>query len=127
MRDLGQAQEFLGIKLNINKKIKEIAIHQKSYITRMLRKFRMDDSKPVKTPMDSNKKWMTETAAFEPTDEEEEKDFPYLEAVGSLLYLSQISRPDIAYAVGIVISFSKEPKRVHWQVVKNFQIFEGYD
>lgn len=76
--------------------------------------------------MDLNKKWMTETAAFEPTDEQEEKDFSYLEAVGSLLYLSQISSPDSAYPIGVVSSFSKEPKRVQWQAVKRiFRYLKG--
>lgn len=55
MRDLGQAQEFLGIRLDADKKRKEIAIHQKPYIIRMLKKFRMDDCKPAKTPMESKK------------------------------------------------------------------------
>lgn len=48
MRDLGQAQEFLGIKLEINKKRKEITIHQRTYITRMLKKFQMSDVSPSK-------------------------------------------------------------------------------
>lgn len=106
MRDFGQAQEFLGIKLEINKKRKEITIHQRTYIIRMVKKFQMSDCKPIKTPMESNKNWMTKTTAS--SEKEEEEDFPYLEAVGSLLYLSQISRPDIAYAVSVVSSFSKE-------------------
>lgn len=66
--------------------------------------------------MESNKNWMTETTAS--SEKEEEEDCPYLEAVGSLLYLSQISRPDIAYAVSVVSSFSKEPKEVHWRAIK---------
>jgi hypothetical protein len=42
---------------------------------------------------------------------------PYLEAVGSLMYLSQGTRPDIAYAVGVVSQFSKNPGPSHWKAV----------
>lgn len=109
MRDLGQVREFLGMKVEINKEKREIAIHQKAYIAKTLEKFRMSDCKSVKTPIDSNKKWMTENSVLESSEDEEEEDFPYLEAVGSL-YLSQISRPYIAYAMNVLSSFLKNRK-----------------
>lgn len=45
------------------------------------------------------------------------KSFLYLSAVGSLLYLAIGTRPDIAYSVGLVCRFAKNPGMVHWQVV----------
>ncbi|CAL1678820.1 unnamed protein product [Lasius platythorax] len=45
------------------------------------------------------------------------KKYIYLEAVGSLLYVRQISRPDIAYIVNILSSYCKKPKQ-HWLAVK---------
>lgn len=55
----------------------------------MLEKFRMSDCKPVKTPMDPNKKWITEMST---SKKESQEDFPYSKAIGSLLYLE----PNIA-------------------------------
>lgn len=43
---------------------------------------------------------------------------PYREAVGSLLYVSQITRPDITFAVNLVSRYFKKPQKVHWNAVK---------
>ena len=39
-------------------------------------------------------------------------------AVGSLLHLYNRTRPDIAYAVGLVSRFSSDPCKEHWMAVK---------
>jgi hypothetical protein len=46
------------------------------------------------------------------------EDYPYQEAVGSLMFAASCSRPDISYAVGQVAKFSSEPTRTHWNAVK---------
>lgn len=46
------------------------------------------------------------------------KAVPYREAVGSILFLSVVSRPDIAYAVSIVSQYLESPKKPHWNAVK---------
>jgi len=55
------------------------------------------------------------------TDEEKRdmEKVPYSSVVGSLLYLSTGTRPDIAYAVGEVSRFMKNPGRGHWTAVKH--------
>jgi hypothetical protein len=46
------------------------------------------------------------------------KSIPYRAAVGRLLHISNITRPDIATAVGIVARFSANPGMAHWTAVK---------
>ncbi|XP_071652183.1 uncharacterized protein [Temnothorax longispinosus] len=54
----------------------------------------MTDCKPVKTPLDASVKLHD---AVENTDIDESK-LPYRELLGSLMYLAQGTRPDIAHA-----------------------------
>ena len=42
----------------------------------------------------------------------------YQSAVGTLLYLSTRTRPDITYAVSSVAKFSAKPTKQHWSAVK---------
>ena len=39
----------------------------------------------------------------------------YQSAVGSLMYAMVCTRPDIAYAVGVVSWFMSNPGEAHWQ------------
>ncbi|KMQ87656.1 gag-pol polyprotein [Lasius niger] len=97
IRDLGKPQEFLGMQIE-RKNENEISIHQRTYIKRMLEKYNMIDCSRAKTPMEPNAK-MELSKKDETLNESKMENVPYMKAVGSLLYISQISRPDIAYAV----------------------------
>ncbi|GKC29552.1 hypothetical protein Tco_1036846, partial [Tanacetum coccineum] len=43
---------------------------------------------------------------------------PYASAVGSLMYAMVCTRPDLAYAVGVVSRFLSNPGKKHWEAVK---------
>nr|XP_034172331.1 uncharacterized mitochondrial protein AtMg00810-like [Osmia lignaria] len=79
---------FLGLEIKRMKK--GIKISQRQYSTKILETYGMTDAKPADTPMLPNT-----------TTEEKgaRRDFPYREAVGSLLYLTAKTRPDLNYAV----------------------------
>ena len=74
----------------------------------------MENSKPVRTPVD------TGTKLVKATDDEECVDQKlYQSAVGSRLYLSVGTRPDITYDVSNVAKFSAKPTKQHWIAVKH--------
>ena len=51
---------------------------------------------------------------------------PYAQCVGSLMYLAVATRPDIAYAVGVLSRFSVSPGPEHWKAVKHlFRYLKG--
>ena len=91
-RNLGQLSYFLNIKIEFSKF--EIKFSQHNYTNKILSKFGMSDCKPVNTPM---VKIALKNSPNLTTG-------PYQEAVGSLIYLATISRPDILFSVVQVIS-----------------------
>jgi hypothetical protein len=82
-------------------------------VEEMLEKFGMADCKPVGTPSDTSQKLLTAKAHEVITGK-----VPFQEAVGSLLYLAQCTRPDIAFAVNNVSRFNNQHSDVHWMAVK---------
>src|SRR5436190_19055105 len=58
IKDLGEAKCCLG--LNIERSQGQIKINQQPFVTELLKKFNMQDSKPVSTPMETNFKLKNE-------------------------------------------------------------------
>ncbi len=86
---------------------------QTTFTKSVLKKIEMENSKPVATPVDIN------TKLVKPLDDDEGIDQTrFQSAVGSLLYLSTRTRPDIAYAVNNVAKFCAKPTKQHWTAVK---------
>ena len=111
MKDMGKLHHFLGIK--IIQKNGTIWIGQSTYAKELLKRFKMEESKPVETPFDSGSK-------LEKAKEEDKlcNQGDYQSAVGSLLYLSTRTRPDIAFAVGYTARYCSKPTNIHWTAVK---------
>ncbi|KAI7961043.1 hypothetical protein MJO28_001532 [Puccinia striiformis f. sp. tritici] len=53
-------------------------------------------------------------------------DIPYLSRIGSLLYLSQGTRPDITYAVNFLARFSMNPDDSHWKALNHLISYIRY-
>ena len=121
IKDIGNLHYFLGIKVLQDDKSKSIWIGQPLYINHLLKKFGMQDCKAVGTPVDVSTKLVKATNNDEIIDQQ-----LYQSAIGSLLYLSVSTRPDITYAVSTLARFSSEPTKQHWTAVKRYAIFEGH-
>ena len=111
MKDMGQLHYCLGV--NIVYRQNCIWLHQKQYITLMLRKFGLADANTVSTPADCNVKLVNNDHVSKPTEQVE-----YQSMVGSLLYVAMGTRPDIAQAVGAVSKFCSNPTEAHKTAVK---------
>ena len=63
--------------------------------------------------------WFT-TAQCPSTTEElaAMRNVPYHEAVGSLMYMTMGTQPDICFAVQTISRFNTNPGSAHWEVVK---------
>ena len=117
MSMLGEIPFFLGLQLyHIDK---GIFISQTKYIKDMLKRFNMEDSKPVSTPMITGFKLSKE-------DESLEADHTmYRSMIGNMLYVIA-TRPDVMQDVGLFSRFQSSPKETHITTLKCIKIFERY-
>ncbi|UYV84678.1 hypothetical protein LAZ67_X003069, partial [Cordylochernes scorpioides] len=121
----GSVNFFVGLQIEHSEDRASIFIHQSSYIDKILSKFNMADCIPASVPMDPS---VILTKQDCPTPEQKEKmpKFPFREAVGSLMFASCVSRPDITYAVSQVSKFLEYPGPAHCTTVKNiFRYLKG--
>lgn len=109
--DYLSANCFVGLEINRDSTQKIMWIHQLCYIRKMLEKFGMNDAKDVSTPIENNLTYCKNGLHNGPT--EKAIDVPYREALGSLLYISNGTRPDITYPVNKLASYSEELKMSH--------------
>lgn len=112
VKDLGKLHHFIGIRVKQEKD--HIWIGQDVYTQSILERFNMSNSRPVYTPINPGTKLMKTNDSDKRFDNK-----LYQAAIGSLLYLSLYTRPDIAYAVSKLAKFSSDPTISHWQCVKH--------
>ena len=117
MSMMGELNFFLGLQI---KQLEDgIFFNQSKYIKDMLKKFGLEDSKPIKTPM-STKTKLTKDEESESVDSTK-----YRGMIGSLLYLTA-SRPDIMFSVCLCARFQEDPKTTHLEAVKRiFRYIKG--
>ena len=109
MSMMGELNFFLG--LQIKQSNEGIHISQSKYCKEMLKKFEMENAKPISTPMSLSDK-LTEDPKGIPVDTKK-----YRGMIGSLLYITA-SRPDIQYSVCKCARFQVAPKESHLSAVK---------
>nr|GEU62990.1 reverse transcriptase domain-containing protein [Tanacetum cinerariifolium] len=117
MSMMGELNFFLGLQ---TKQLEDgIFFNQSKYVKEMLKKFGLEDSKSIKTPMASETK-LTRDEDDEPID-----DTKYRGMIGSLIYL-MTSRPDIMFSVCLCARFQEAPKTSHLEAVKRiFRYIKG--
>ncbi|GKC16590.1 retrovirus-related pol polyprotein from transposon TNT 1-94 [Tanacetum coccineum] len=104
---MGELNFFLGLQI---KQMEDgIFFNQSKYINEILKKFGLEDSKPMKTPMSSDAKLAKEEEC------ESVHSTKYQGILGCLLYLTA-SRSDIMFSVCLCARFQEDPKTSHLEV-----------
>ncbi|SGY38274.1 BQ5605_C003g01990 [Microbotryum silenes-dioicae] len=114
VKRLGPAEYILGIQI---RRLEDgsIALSQERYIMDVLACFHFDTTtRGATVPMTPG---LSLTAV--PGQGTEHIRSWYLQAIGSLLYISLGTRPDIAFAVSYLSRFANNPGRRHWVAVKH--------
>jgi hypothetical protein len=108
MSMMGELQFFLGLQIKQSKE--GTFVQQAKYTKDIVRKFKMEDSKAMATPMSM-------TTALDADEEGEHVDQKeYRSMIGSL-YLTA-TRPGIQFSVCLCTCFQASPRTSHWQAVK---------
>ena len=118
MTDLGELKMFIGVEITRNRAQRTLKAGQGPYIERILMDHGMEWCATVATPSDPAVHLVKEKKDFVDTPENEADRQRYQSAVGSLMYAMLGTRPDIAYAVGIVSQHCTNPNGHHWTAVK---------
>ncbi len=111
MEDCGEASVCLGLEIHRNRSKKTLHVSQSRYAEKVLKRFGMESSKPVVTPMD--KQLEQQDIEGEPVESS-----LYRQAIGCLMYLAVGTRPDIAFAVSRLAQFVEHPTHNLWVAVK---------
>ncbi|KAI3720023.1 hypothetical protein L6452_20930 [Arctium lappa] len=117
MSMMGEMNFFLG--LQVKQFSTGIFINQSKYILDILRKFKMEDCKPIGTPMAPGTKIGTDLSG-KAVDVR-----TYRGMIGSLMYLTS-SRPDIMFSTCLCARYQANPKESHLSAVKRiFRYLKG--
>ncbi len=117
MTDLGEAKYLLGWSIVRNRKDRTMLLHQESYASKVLEKYKHLVNYAVATPYEPNAKLSAEMAADTLEDIAFMKKVPYREIVGCFMYLVVGTRPDLAYFIREVSQFVHNPGVAHWNAV----------
>ena len=109
MKDL-KLESYLG--LQIERDHTSLRLQQGPYARKILERFGFSRAKPVPTPMTDH------DLGSHDGELDRELRTLYLQAIGSLLFLANRTRPDMEYAVNFLARFSHNPSIQHWNAVK---------
>jgi hypothetical protein len=111
----------LGIKVTRDRETHTISLSQSAYIKAILAHFFLSDAKPSDTLMAPGANYSKKDSPTSPTEMACMHKVPYCEAIGSLMYASIGTYPDITFAVSTLSQFLENPGEAHWEAVK--QVF----
>ena len=117
MKDLNELKYFLGVEVKYT--YDSIWLGQSIYSEIILEKFGMSNCKAVKTPFDCNNSSLS--CDSNPFDKK-----LFKQAIGSLLFLSVRTRPDLCFSVNRAAQSCENPTEYDWMCVKRiFRYIKG--
>ena len=94
--------------MHITRKCSKIHLDQCAYLEKVLQCCGMQNAHPVSTPLPAGYKPVPNTGMVDPALRSK-----YQMVIGSLLYLMLGTRPDICYAVTLLVQFAANPSQDH--------------
>ena len=107
-RDLSPPRYFLGLEIAYRQR--QMSICQRKYALDLLEETGTPGCKPASSPMEQNVDWWDNATALL------EDAGLYRRLVGKLIFLT-VTRPDISYAVSVLIQFMQAPRTINLEGV----------
>lgn len=108
--EMGSLHKFLGLRF-IRKRMM-LGYLKPRYVLKLLERFGMKDCRPMVTPMAENV--MAELEQDSPVTDKR----IYQELMGSLLFISNRTRPDVCSAMALLCRYMSDPEVVDWRIAE---------
>ena len=109
-KDLGEVSHILSMKID-RREDGSLSISQEHLIEELLQQYDMSEAKAASTPLPSGLKLQIVSP--------NKNNLPYRQLVGSLMYLANTSRPDIAFSASYLSQFNHCYDTSHWKAAKH--------
>ena len=117
---LGETEWLLNIRITRDAASKRIYLDQEAYTRQLLRDANMEQCTPIDSPAPTDSKAMDVRGTPHSAEESARMaGVPYRAIVGGLMYLSNTTRPDIAFCVRKCAQYAQAPRAVHWEAAKS--------
>jgi hypothetical protein len=116
MTDLGEVKWLLGMEIRRDRARRTLSLSQSAFVKMIVGRFNLEDANTVTTPMDPSVKLSKEQSPKTDEEKEDMADVPYRKLIGSLMYASVATRPNVVHAITALSQFLENPRCVHWQV-----------
>ena len=118
MKDMNEASYVIGIEIFRNRSQGLLGLSQKSYINKVLERFRMENCSTGIVPIQKGDKFSELQCPKNDLERKSMESIPYASLVGSLMYAQTCTRPDISFAVGMLGRYQSNPGIDHWKAGK---------
>lgn len=113
IRDLGEVRDFLGLRITHDQAARTPTLASPGYARALVGAHGLGSAISAKVPMAPGV-----VLACTGAELQDEGGPAYAELVGGLLYLATTTRPDIAFAAGVLSRYMHAPEGGHWRAAK---------
>src|SRR5215216_2119223 len=118
MKDLSEAAYILGIKIYRDRSRRLIGFSQSIYLDKILKKFKMEQSKKGFLPVLQGVKLSKTQSSTTAEDRKRMKVIPYASAIDSIKYAMLCTRPIVYLAMSLARGYTSDPAVDHWTAFK---------
>ena len=119
MKDLGEAETILGIRIYRDRSQRLVGLSQEKYVDKVLKWFSMENSKKGNIPLQQGVVLSKKDCPSTKEQREYISKVPYASAIGSIMYPMLCTRVDVAHALSVTSRFQQDPGESHWSAVKS--------